>query len=151
MPNSFATCTVASHRAWHHADRVGATASLLCAIHCALLPLVIGLLPLIGLEILADPTVECVFVLCACALASVTIVHAWFGHRDARALRLLLPGIALLLLGQIVGHDRVEWLHAGLMACGGTLVASAHIINLRMARRRRLAVTPQPRHGADPA
>lgn len=133
-----ANCNATSHRAWHHADRVGATASLLCAIHCALLPLVIGLLPLIGLEILADPEVEFAFVLCACVLASLTIVHAWLGHRDPRALRLLLPGIVLLLLGQAIGHDSIEWLHAGLMACGGTLVASAHIVNLRMARRRRL-------------
>lgn len=140
MPSYTATCTATSHRAWHHADRVGATASLLCAIHCALLPLVIGLLPLIGLEILADPGVEFAFVLCACVLASLTIVHAWWGHRDPRALRLLLPGVALLLLGQAVGHgSSLEWLHAGLMACGGTLVASAHIVNLRMARHRRLA------------
>src|SRR5690348_9850344 len=29
-------------------DRVGATASLLCAVHCALLPFVLALLPLIG-------------------------------------------------------------------------------------------------------
>ena len=36
-------------RWWHVADRVGATASFLCAIHCALLPFVLTLLPLLGL------------------------------------------------------------------------------------------------------
>src|SRR5690348_9027020 len=52
------------------ADRVGATASFLCAVHCALLPFVIALLPLIGLGFLADHRFERVFVACAAALAS---------------------------------------------------------------------------------
>ncbi|HET6631125.1 MAG TPA: MerC domain-containing protein [Rhodanobacteraceae bacterium] len=126
--------------AWHRADRLGAGASLLCAIHCALLPLVIGLLPLVGLEILADRGVEFAFVLCACALASTTVIRGWRVHGDPGALRLLLPGIALLLVGQALGHgSSTELAHAAVMACGGTIVASAHVLNLRRMRRIRRA------------
>ena len=35
-------------------DRSGASVSILCALHCALTPMVLTLLPAIGLGILAD-------------------------------------------------------------------------------------------------
>ncbi|HXS72530.1 MAG TPA: MerC domain-containing protein [Rhodanobacteraceae bacterium] len=117
------------------ADRLGATASLLCAVHCALLPFVLALLPLIGLGFLADHRFERVFVACAAALASVTIVTAWRRHRRLHALFLLVPGIALLLAGIVIDISRHEWLHTGLVVCGGVLVASAHIVNLVLSHR----------------
>ena len=117
------------------ADRVGATASFLCAVHCALLPFVIALLPLIGLGFLADHRFERIFVACAAALASVAIVTAWRRHRKLHALFLLIPGIALLLAGIIIDIGRHEWLHTALVVCGGVLVASAHTVNLVLSHR----------------
>ncbi|MGH8212665.1 MAG: MerC domain-containing protein [Rhodanobacteraceae bacterium] len=117
------------------ADRVGATASFLCAVHCALLPFVIALLPLIGLGFLADHRFERIFVACAAALASVTIVTAWRRHRKLHALSLLIPGITLLLAGIVIDIARHEWLHAALVVCGGVLVASAHVVNLVLSHR----------------
>ena len=56
-------------RWWFLADRLGATASFLCAIHCAALPFVLAVLPLLGLSFLADHRFERGFVMFACALA----------------------------------------------------------------------------------
>lgn len=117
------------------ADRIGATASLLCAVHCALLPFVLALLPLIGLGFLADHRFERVFVACAAALASVTIFTAWRRHRRLHALFLLMPGIALLLAGIVIDIGAHEWLHTALVVCGGVLVASAHGVNLVLSHR----------------
>ncbi len=117
------------------ADRVGATASFLCAVHCALLPFVIALLPLIGLGFLADHRFERIFVACAAALASVTIVTAWRRHRKLHALFLLIPGIALLLAGIVIDIEHQEWLHTAMVVCGGVLVASAHVTNLVLSHR----------------
>lgn len=117
------------------ADRVGATASFLCAVHCALLPFVIALLPLIGLGFLADHRFERVFVACAAALASVTILTAWRRHRKLHALFLLVPGIGLLLAGIVIDIGVHEWMHTGLVVCGGVLVASAHVVNLVLSHR----------------
>lgn len=117
------------------ADRMGATASLLCALHCALLPFVLALLPLLGLGFLADHRFERIFVACAAALASVTIFTAWRRHRKLHALFLLVPGIALLLSGIVIDIDRREWLHTALVVAGGVLVASAHIVNLVLSHR----------------
>ena len=117
------------------ADRVGATASFLCAVHCALLPFVIALLPLIGLGFLADHRFERVFVACAAALASATILTAWRRHRKLNALFLLAPGIALLLSGIVIDIGAHEWMHTALVVCGGVLVASAHVVNLVLSHR----------------
>ncbi|MGH8190211.1 MAG: MerC domain-containing protein [Rhodanobacteraceae bacterium] len=120
-------------------DRVGATASLLCAVHCALLPFVLALLPLIGLEFLAGHTFERVFVACAAALASASLLTAYRRHRRPHALFLMLPGIILLLCGVGVDLDVHVLLHTVAVVCGGVLVASAHVTNLVLAHRHHCA------------
>ena len=117
----------------HVADRVGATASLICALHCAALPFVLAVLPALGLGFLADHLFERIFIACASALALTVLLHAYRRHRDAHALMLLAPGLALLWIGGFVvdGHDTVG-LHALLVVLGGSCVALAHLTNLRI-------------------
>lgn len=117
------------------ADRVGATASLLCAVHCALLPFVLALLPLIGLEFLAGHTFERIFVACAAVLASTSILAAYRRHRHPQALFLMIPGIVLLLFGVAINLDVHVLLHTASVVTGGVLVASAHVTNLVLAHR----------------
>lgn len=119
---------------WRHADRVGATASLLCAVHCAALPFVLALLPALGLGFLADHGFERGFVVFACTLAGLTMWNGYRRHRSGRAFVLLLPGVALLLAGLAVDLGRTPLWHATLIATGGVLVALAHVANLRLTR-----------------
>lgn len=116
-------------------DRVGATASLLCAIHCVLLPFVLALLPLIGLEFLAGHTFERVFVACAAALASTSILTSFRRHHKPHALFLMVPGILLLLFGIAIDLDVHVVIHTISVVTGGVLVASAHVTNLVLAHR----------------
>jgi hypothetical protein len=116
-------------------DRVGATASFLCAVHCALLPFVLAALPLIGLEFLAGHAFERIFVTCAALLAAGSIYFGYRRHRHPHALFLTLPGIALLLFGVTVNLDVHVLLHTVAVVCGGVLVASAHVTNLVLAHR----------------
>ncbi|WIG55675.1 MAG: hypothetical protein OJF61_001462 [Rhodanobacteraceae bacterium] len=122
-------------------DRVGATASLLCAVHCALLPFVLALLPLIGLEFLAGHTFERIFVACAAALAAASILVAYRRHRRPHALFLMLPGIALLLAGIAINLDAHVLVHTASVVTGGVLVASAHVTNLLLAHKHTAACT----------
>jgi hypothetical protein len=119
---------------WHLADRLGATASFLCAIHCAALPFVFALLPLAGLGFLAGHTFERVFVVFAVALALFSLINGYRRHRRAQSLMLAMPGLALLLIGVMFAESYSLVLHSTLVACGGLLVASAHFLNLRMDR-----------------
>lgn len=121
---------VSKTRWWRTADRIGAAASFLCALHCAALPFVLALLPLIGLEFLADHRFERGFVIFACVLALISLFSGYRRHRRVLPLRLAFPGLALLLIGVTLG-ERSIYLHSALVTCGGLLVASAHFINLR--------------------
>jgi hypothetical protein len=123
-------------RAWQIADRFGAIASFLCAIHCAALPFVLALLPLVGLEFLADHRIERAFVVFACALALLTLVNGYRRHRRPGSLMLAFPGLSLLLLGVSVAEQYPIALHSVLVTCGGVLLASAHFVNLRLDHRR---------------
>jgi hypothetical protein len=114
-------------------DRFGATASFLCAIHCAALPLVIAILPAIGLGFLANHKFERGFVAFASMLALTTLFLGFRRHRQFRAFWLLVPGILLLGAGMIIDFEQSSTLHAVLVAIGGTLVAASHVMNLRLA------------------
>ena len=115
------------------ADRIGLTASLLCALHCALLPLAIVLLPSLGIATALGDSFEEGFVVFATLLGLFTLVSGYRRHRAVRALRLLLPGLAILWLGVLYEplHHSL-WPHALAMTLGGTLVGLAHLANLRL-------------------
>jgi len=115
------------------ADRFGATASFLCAVHCALLPLVIAALPALGLSFLANHHFERGFIAFASVLALTTLYMGFRRHHRFRAFWFLAPGIALLTAGIIVDFEQSATLHAVLVSLGGTLVALSHLTNLRLA------------------
>ena len=113
-------------------DRFGAFASFLCAVHCALLPIVFGVLPALGLAFLADHAIERAFVAFAIVLATTSLLFGLRRHGSWRAFWFLVPGIALLVIGLFVGMDHSDVWHAVLVSIGGTLVALSHLVNLRL-------------------
>lgn len=113
-------------------DRFGAAASFLCAVHCALLPIVFGVLPALGLAFLADHRIERAFVAFAIVLATTSLLFGLRRHGSWRAFWFLVPGMALLVAGLFVGMDHADTLHAILVSIGGSLVALSHLVNLRL-------------------
>ena len=114
-------------------DRLGATGSLLCAIHCALLPVLIALLPSLGISAALAPSLEVGFVLFATLFGLAVLVSSYRRHRAVRALGLLIPGLLVLWVGILYAplhHSVVP--HAVAMTFGGTLVGLAHLANLRL-------------------
>ncbi|RZA16782.1 MAG: MerC domain-containing protein [Lysobacteraceae bacterium] len=114
-------------------DRMGATGSLVCALHCALLPVLIALLPSLGVSALVAPGLEVAFVLYASLFGLAVLVWSYRRHRALRALGLLVPGLLVLWVGILyppLHHSVVP--HAVAMTFGGTLVGLAHIANLRL-------------------
>jgi len=117
----------------HVADRVGAAASFLCAVHCAALPFVLTVLPALGLGFLGDHRFERIFIACASALALGSLIRGYRRHRVASALWIAAVGITLLWTGAwLFDSGESPLLHAGLVTLGGCCVALAHILNLRL-------------------
>jgi hypothetical protein len=114
-------------------DRLGAAGSLLCAIHCALLPMLIAALPSLGVAAWLGEDFERGFVLFATMLGLFSVIWGYRRHGAVRALGLLLPGLATLWVGVLYGplhHALVP--HAIAMTLGGTLIGLAHLANLRL-------------------
>ena len=114
-------------------DRIGATGSLLCAIHCALLPLVIAVLPSLGVAAWLGSGFEEGFVLFATGLGLFSMVWGYRRHRAVQALSLMIPGLAVLWFGVLYQPLHQSLIpHAIAMTFGGTLVGLAHLANLRL-------------------
>jgi hypothetical protein len=132
-------------------DRLGAMAATLCAVHCALLPLAMAFLPALGLEFLASHAFEGFFLAFTTVFAALSVGHSLRAHGRFYAWPLLLPGLAILFAERFVPaiHDHVL-LHALTMTTAGTLVAVAHVMNLRLAHGHAHAhdpVEPADAHG----
>jgi hypothetical protein len=114
-------------------DRIGSAAALLCALHCALLPFVLAILPALGLGVLAGTRWELPYVAFASVLAFASLWQGFRRHRVYRALVLLVPGLVAVWAGLLVPalHEDVVR-HAVTMTFGGTLIAVAHLVNLRL-------------------
>ncbi|MDO4709582.1 MAG: MerC domain-containing protein [Pseudomonadota bacterium] len=123
------------------ADRIGFAASMLCAVHCAALPVLLALLPTLGLGSQGWVDIDQGVVVFATVLAATTLTIGWRRHRAYHAWGLLLPALLLLWFGAFGpfhahGHAQpYAWLHWGLMVPGGVLLALAHLTNMRLTHR----------------
>ena len=117
-------------------DSFGAFAAVACAVHCALLPFVLALLPTLGLGLFASHEVEFLYVAFATALAMVSLVQGYRRHRIVLALSFAVPGLLTVWAGVLLPaiHDDVVR-HAVVMTFGGTLIAIAHLVNLKLTHR----------------
>jgi len=110
-------------------DNVGMTASILCAVHCALVPLLITSLPLFGLGFLANPWFEWGMITLAVFVGFYAIGISYFrSHHRILPAVLLLGGFLLI----IIGHVYVKsWREAIIVPFGGLLIATAHFFNYK--------------------
>lgn len=137
MPRSLPATNPSAEARGRWYDRLGATAATLCAVHCAVLPLAMAFLPALGLEFLASHAFEGFFLAFTTVFAVLSVGHSLRAHGRFFAWPLLLSGLAILFAERFVPaiHDHAL-LHALTMTTAGTLVAVAHLLNLRLAHGR---------------
>ena len=113
-------------------DALGISASLLCAVHCSLLPVLLTLGALGGLSWLGHPLVEAVFIGLSLILAVASLLPSWRKvHGRIEPITLVLAGFALIVISHML-HAHHE---PALMALGGLLIALAHLFNWRLMKR----------------
>lgn len=115
-----------------HVDFIGFVASLLCAVHCAGLPLILSFAPLMGLGFLSNPWVEYSMIFMSLLIASYALIVSYRQcHHKPLALIIVCTGFVLISLGHVFS---IEWAEIVLTSCGATAVASAHFINWKHVR-----------------
>ncbi|WP_374950226.1 MerC domain-containing protein [Mucilaginibacter sp.] len=112
-------------------DNIGITASALCAIHCAAVPIFFTSLPILGLGFLANPWVEWTMILLALFIGIASIGNSYLrSHHRMLPIALLAAGFAIIMAGHIFAHG---WLEAVIVPIGGITIAIAHFINYKYA------------------
>jgi hypothetical protein len=115
-------------------DRLGAAASLACAAHCAATPLLIGLLPLVGMGFLAEEHTEWALAGLSIGVGSLSLIPSYARkHRRWRPLLLFAFGAILIIAVRLLAEDGSR-LEAPAMTLGALLIAFAHTVNRRLCR-----------------
>jgi len=113
-------------------DKAGIIVSVLCAIHCLSLPILVSILPLIGLQFLSNEIVEFIFILLALFIATLSLSGSYFKiHRNFFPIAVLLIGFLIL----IVGRNLFEEFEVVLTVTGALVVITAHIINWKLSNK----------------
>jgi len=120
---------ISIHAAW--LDHLGMTASLACAIHCAVLPFVISMLPLWGIGFLANDWVELSMIILSLIIGIYSLASSYPKHSKLLPIFVLVAGFTFIA----AGHYFFEHLEATLIPLGGLAIAAAHFINWRYSRR----------------
>lgn len=110
-------------------DIAGVWTSTLCAIHCALMPFLVNLLPLIGLGFFASEPAEWSLVLLAGILGLTSLCMGYRIHKRRLAIAALGAGLFLLAVGRVAERQEQDSLGITLVVLGGLTIAGAHLIN----------------------
>lgn len=111
-------------------DNIGITASTLCAIHCAVVPLLFTSLPLVGLGFLANVWVEWGMIIFALVIGVYSIgLSYWRTHRRSVPLLMLVSGFVIIMGGHVFTTTGKS--EAMIVPVGGLLIAAAHYVNYR--------------------
>jgi len=111
-------------------DQLGMTASIACAVHCAVLPLAITVLPLVGLEFLANIWVEIVMICLSLMIGAWSMIGSYLRHGNFAPLLVLLAGFGFIA----TGHFIFEQFESILVPFGGFTIAAAHYTNWKLNR-----------------
>jgi hypothetical protein len=112
-------------------DALGISASLACAIHCALLPLFLQTLPLFGFNIIDNPYFEMFMILLAAAVGLYSLYHGWKRHHHTISPILMFSAGMVLLFGKQAWHQYQLWF----LIPAVLLIVTAHYRNFRLCRK----------------
>ena len=111
-------------------DAIGITTSLACAIHCAVLPMVLSTLPIFGINIVDNVAFEYFMIVLALVIGCYSLWHGYRRHHHSLIpLIIFCFGISLLFAKQM-WHAYQLWL----LPFGVILIISAHLLNYRSCR-----------------
>jgi hypothetical protein len=111
-------------------DALGITASVACAIHCAILPLFLSSLPLFGVNIIENLPFEYFMIGMAFMVGVYSLKHGYTRHHHSKVPLLLFALGITMLLAKVSFHKWRYWL----LVPSVLLIVSAHYINFRLCR-----------------
>lgn len=123
--------THANHNHIHRSGRIGAFLAIACAIHCALTPLALTMLPLAGSSIFASHTAEFIMLGLGIGFGSYSVIKGVYNHGNRRPLWMVIGGTILILCGLFLVGEALE---PFFVPAGAVLLGIAQVVNMRISR-----------------
>lgn len=117
-------------------DRIAITVSMLCAVHCLLLPILLVALPSLGSSIVASEAVHLTLLGIAIPFSVISLSLGCKLHQRKSFITIGLIGLGLMILALAseplgLGHDAEQVF----TLLGAVIVAFAHVRNFRLCRQ----------------
>jgi hypothetical protein len=112
-------------------DALGISASVACAIHCAVLPLFMSSLPLFGVNIIENTAFEYVMIGIAFLIGTYSLQHGKKKHHHSWLPMVVFSIGMLLLVAKMIWHT---W-HLLILVPAVISIVSAHWLNYTMCRK----------------
>ncbi len=111
-------------------DAFGIATSVACAIHCAILPLVLTSFPLFGVELIHNLWFEYLMILIAFCVGAYALYHGRRKHHHSWIPMITFGAGILFLVAKIIFHDLQLWL----LLPAVLLIVTAHFLNYKLCR-----------------
>jgi hypothetical protein len=113
-------------------DTMGVAASTLCTVHCIATALFVGLLPVIGLGFVNDPSVHQLLAIAVLFFCLTAIVPGYLRHRRTAILVLMVVGLGLVLFATFLATPVLaSTFEIPIISAGNIMVIGAHWLNRR--------------------
>ncbi|HRK20298.1 MAG TPA: MerC domain-containing protein [Fimbriimonadaceae bacterium] len=117
-------------------DKIGACASAICAVHCALTGAALGLLSVAGLSFLREPWVEALFLLSTVVLGAWAMRHGLRRHGSWIPAAFFIAGLGLVVAKHFLLGDHEEsavGIWTSLLGAG--LLVTFFVLNARLPHK----------------
>lgn len=117
-----------------HSDSIGSTLSLICLIHCLILPVLIATAPfLVFLSFMKTPIAETIMIILAVLNSLIATTSGFSKHKNYIAPALLMSGSMLLILHYFL-HDYVK-ITEYFIVLGVFVIGAGHIFNKKLCKK----------------
>lgn len=126
-------------------DKLGACASAICAVHCLLTGIALGLLSVAGLGFFGSLWSDIAFMSVAVFIGSFAVIHGIRSHHSYVPASVFVAGLVFIVFGHFVfrhthepGVEEPVFMHAASVTfsvLGGLSLVTFHVLNLRLRKQ----------------
>ena len=117
-------------------DKTAISLSILCALHCLALPVLVVMLPSLTAWNLASEEAHLWLLVAVIPISVYALTMGCRKHRQFNIMFLGLIGLALLIIAAWLGHDILgEIGEKTILTIGAAVIALSHLLNQRQCRR----------------
>lgn len=119
-------------------DKVAIGLSVLCAIHCLLLPVILITLPTMSATLIGDEQFHFLLLFVIVPVSFFALIMGCKKHQNFQVVMCGLFGLSILGIAQILGCEIFGELgEKSLTMCGTLFIVFSHIQNFRLCRQQR--------------